>query len=130
MDNQRHSGMHGISTGLKIVAWIVLIVGLIAAIAAAVGAQEGAEAAAARGSEAGILGARYTGIAGAALSAVMALVWFLVLYALADALILLLDIEQSTRLGAERMATVSTATRPAVTETTRAPAGPPVTAPG
>lgn len=130
MENRRHGPMKGISSGLKIMAWIVLLVGLGVAVAAGIGAQQGAHVAAQRGSQTGMMGFAATGVAGAVVSAVMAVTWFLILYALADGLLLLLDIEVNTRSAATLPATSrAVVTEPVVPPAATVPAGPPARAP-
>lgn len=97
VDYKKADGLRSLSKVLKTVAWIVLILGLIGGIAAMVaGQQAGQEVAqraptaaeqigdqrAERALEATGTGLTATGITGGILAIVMAVVWFLILYAL------------------------------------------------
>lgn len=97
MDYKKADGLRTLSSALKVVAWIVLVLGLIAGITAMVAAQQAGEEVAQRaptavqetGDEraAGVLeatgtGLTATGITGGILAIVMSVVWFLILYAL------------------------------------------------
>jgi hypothetical protein len=73
-----------IGTALKVVAWVVLVLGLIGGIGAMIAGQQAGEEAAQRGLEATGMGVVGTGVTAGIIAIVMAAVWFLILYALAE----------------------------------------------
>ena len=128
MHAKSHEGLRTWATVLKIVAWIVLALGVISAIAAIIGGQEAAQRAAQRGLEMTGTGIAGAGITGGIAAFIMSVVWFLILYVLAEIGQAVSDIWAS-RLTAGEVVTSRTgiSTEPGYTPTR--PATPPAGAP-
>lgn len=84
MEETKHDSLNWIATALKVVAWVVLVLGLIGGIGAMIAGQQAGEEAAQRGLEATGIGVTGTGVTAGILAIIMAVVWFLILYALAE----------------------------------------------
>jgi hypothetical protein len=128
MHAKNHEGLRTWATVLKVVAWIVLALGIISAIAAIVGGQEAAQRAAQRGLEMTGTGIAGAGVTGGIAAFIMAVVWFLILYVLAEIGQAVSDIWESRVMAGEAIASrTGIATEPGYTPTR--PATPPAGAP-
>ncbi|MGE5530808.1 MAG: hypothetical protein ACM3VW_01655 [Bacteroidota bacterium] len=128
MHAKSHEGLRTWATVLKIVAWIVLALGVISAIAAIVGGHEAAQRAAQRGLEMTGTGMAGAGITGGVAAFVMSVVWFLILYVLAEVGQAVADIWAGRLAAGEAIAArTGISTEPGYTPTR--PATPPAGAP-
>jgi len=89
MHGEKHQGLRSWATALKVVAWLVLALGVIAAIGAIVGGQQAvegpvAERAASAGVQVSESALAATGITGGIALFIMSVIWFLILYVLAE----------------------------------------------
>lgn len=129
MEYKKAEGLRSLSSALKVVAWIVLVIGLIAGIATIVAATQAGQELAQRapaaaqeleqrapgapiGGEQAVqalqatgAGVTTTGVIGGILTIVMAVVWFLILYALGGICDATADIWSSSRVTAGETAT-------------------------
>jgi hypothetical protein len=129
MHPKSHEGLRSWATALKVVAWVVLALGVLMAAGAIIGGQQASHEAARRGMEATRTGIWAGGLTGGMAAFVMSVIWFLVLYVLADIGQAVADIWSSRVMAGEAIqARTGIATEPGYTPTR--PAVPPAGAPG
>ena len=88
---RKYGLLRAIATILKVLAWVVLIAGIVGVVA-------GLGAAGGMGAEMGVLKSLLT--VGSWVLPVLAIVWFIQLFAFGSIIALLIDIEENTRLMA------------------------------
>lgn len=88
-----------VSTILKILAWIVLVIGVLGGCAVLVFGIVGGSNARELGPLAGLLGGTFGGL----IAIFVALFYFLIIYAYGELISLLIALEENTRLTAERL---------------------------
>ena len=122
----RHRGLNSLCKALKVGAWFVLVLGIAAVVAGIAAGQQSLQLAAQRGLGATGMGVAATTVSGGILGIVMAVVWFLTLYAIAEIG------ETTADLWARSSAATVPTARPSeiIPEPTYTPTRPPAGAPG